>query len=209
MALNTVYRLRTRGTLFAQRVEFGVHIQQVLSTGGPSDLNGSWVANIMPLVVAATSASVNWDEIVISDVDPGTDLTQHFALTQPNPGAIVGDALPGQNAVVIQLRSLQKGRRHRGRFFLPGIAEAGTTNALLSGAQLAAVSNLASQLITFYGPAGSQTSYKLCIFSPPTPPFKQKTPPPVHTDTLITLVNNNVLDTTIRTQRRRAIGVGR
>jgi hypothetical protein len=186
-----------------------VHIQQVLASGGPSDLAGSWVANVMPLVTAASSASVNWDELVISDVSPGTDLTLHFAFTQPDPGLITGDALPGQNAAVVQLRSLTKGKRTRGRFYFPGIAEAGTTNALLTGAQLTAISNLASQLIVFYGPTGSQTSYKLVIFSPPTPPFKAKTPPPVHTNTLITPVNNTVLDTTIRTQRRRMIGVGR
>jgi hypothetical protein len=209
MALNTVFKLRTRGHLFNQQVEFGVHIQQVLSSGGAQDLAGSWTANVMPLVFAATSASVNWDELVISDVSPGTDLTIHFGFTQPNPGLIAGDCLPGQNAVVVQEHSLVKGRRHRGRFYLPGIAESGTTNALLTGSQSTAIANLASQLIVFYGPAGTQTSYRLVIFSPPTPPFKPKKQPPVHTDTLITPVNNATVDSTIRTQRRRMIGVGR
>jgi len=209
MALNTVYRLRTRGTLFSQTVEFGVHIQQILSSGGAQDLGSSWAANIMPLVFAATSTSCNWVESVISDVDPGTDLTVHFGFTQPAPGTITGDTLPGQNAIVVQLRSLTKGKRTRGRFYLPAIAEPSTLNAQLINPQLTAVQNLAQQLITFYGPAGSQTSYRLVIFSPPTPPFKAPTPPPVHTNTLITPVNSTTVDVNVRTMRRRAIGVGR
>lgn len=209
MALNTVFKLRTQGHLFNQAVEFGVHIQQVLASGGADDLAGSWEANVMPLVIAATSASVNWDRLMISDVSPGTTLTGVYGLTQPNPGAIAGDCLPGQNAALIQVRSNVKGRRYRGRFYLPGVAEAGTTNALLSGPQSVALTNLAAQLIAFYGPAGTQTSYKLCIFSPPTPPFKAPTPPPVHTDTLVTLATTCIADGTVRTQRRRMIGVGR
>jgi hypothetical protein len=208
MALNTVFRLRTRGNMFGSIVEFGVHLQQVLSSGGASDLAGSWIANVMPLVLAASSEHISWTEIVISDVDPGTALTLHTALTQPNPGLIVGEALPGQNAACVQLRSLTKGRRHRGRFFFPGIGEAGSSNAALTGAQLTAIQNLAAQLLTFYGPSGTQTSYRLVVYSPPTPPFKPKPAPPVHTDTLITPVNTTLVDVNIRTQRRRAIGVG-
>lgn len=209
MAQNTVYKVRTRGTIFAQSVEFGVHVQQVLTTGGPSDLAGSWVANVVPLVTAATVTHLNLTEIVVSDVSPGTDLTLHLPITQPAPGLIAGEALPMQCAAVVQLQTLQKGKRHRGRFFLPGIGEGGTSNYQLAGAQLTAIQNLASQLIAFYGPNGSQTSYRLCIFSPPNKPPKVHVPPPLYTNTLITPVNGTAVDVNVRSQRRREIGVGR
>lgn len=208
MALNSIYRVRTRGTLRGQRIEWGVHIQQVLASGGPADLAGSWVASVMPLVDAATSQEINWDDVLVSDTATAGSEQQILPLTQPHPGLVTGDCLPGQNAVVVSLRSGVKGRRRRGRFFLPGVSEANQANGLVTGSQLTAITALADGLRTHYGPTGSEASYRLVVYSPPTPPFKAPKPPPVHTDTLVTPVVALPVDPVIRTQRRRTIGVG-
>lgn len=207
-APDTVYRLRTRGTLFGQKVEFGVHFTRPAGTSPTSSLLAAWVASTMPLVVAATSSSVNWDDLLLSDVaTTGADqVTQ--VLTQPNPGALTGDCLPGQNAVLVSFRTGQKGGRHRGRLFLPGIAESSTTNALLTGAQLTAVQALAAGLVTQYGPGGSIPVWRLCIYSPIdiTPPPPRKFKPKA--DELVTPITVAQAVATIRTQRRRSIGTG-
>lgn len=208
MAINSVYRVRTRGTQRGQQVEFGVHIQNVLASREPSDLAASWVATAFPLVKAATSASVNWDEVVVSDTDKNGSESVELPLTQPNPGSIAGDALPNQNAMLVGLRTGVKGRRRRGRLYLPGVAEGGQTDGVLTGAQLTAVQAFAQGIVNAYGSGGTETNWRLVIYSPPTPAFKPKTPPPVHTDTIITPVTSQDIDEVIRTQRRRSIGVG-
>lgn len=208
MALNSVYRVRTRGTFRGQRVEFGVHVQNVTTARPPEDLAASWAATAVPLIKAAISSAVNLDEIVVSDTDRDGDESVELPLTQPNPGALAGDALPNQNAVVIGWRTGLKGRRRRGRMYLPGITESGNTDGVLVGSQLTAVQALAQGLVNAYGAGGTETSWRMVVYSPPTPPFKAPTPPPVHTDTLITPITTHDIDEVIRTQRRRSIGVG-
>jgi hypothetical protein len=194
-----------------QRVEWGFHLEQMSGTGGAADLAPIVEAGVFPETAAATSAEVNWDAIVISDVrsaDEGGTESYHFALTQPNPGLVAGDALPSQDAVVIGLRTGRKGGRYRGRFYLPGVAEGGTTAGRLTGAQLTAVQGLAQALIDTWGPGGSVPAYRLVVYSPPSPPFVPKTAPPARLGVIKTPILSTDLDEVIRTQRRRAIGVG-
>lgn len=208
MALDSVYRLRTIGTLRGQRVEFGVHLQQVSASGGPEDMLASWAATIMPLVVAATGAEVNWDGLIASDTSEAGDESVDLGLTQPNPGAITGDTMPGQNAVVIQLRTGTKGRRRRGRFFLPGLVETGHTNGRITGAQQTAIQGLAQGLINTYGPAGSETNYRLVVYSPEVLTFAPPKPKKPRPGTIITRITGTNIDEVVRTQRRRSIGTG-
>lgn len=209
MTINHVYRLNTRGTMFNQRVQFGVSLRQDGAAGDPTSLASHWITNIVPLIAAATSTSVTWNDVQVQDTSPTGDATYIAAISTGGTGTQTGDALPPQNAVVVQLRSAGKGRRTRGRFFLPGISETSTTNALLIAPQATAVASLASGLLSNYGPTGSQGSFHLVVWSPidltPPPPKKWK---PKETE-LVTPVNSLVMDTTIRTQRHRAIGVGR
>jgi hypothetical protein len=209
MTLGHTYRLRTIGSLRGSTVEFGVNLEHVGPGGTIADMANTWVTSMMPLVLNATSAEVNWSEIMISDRLATGDETVHFPLTQPNPGLVVGDCLPGQNAMVVSLTTGQKGRRMHGRLYLPGVSETTSANGQVTGAQLTAIQALGAGLVEHYGPGGTYPTYRLVIYSPPTPPFKPKPAPPVHTDTLITPVTAYKADHIIRTQRRRAIGVGR
>jgi hypothetical protein len=210
MAIDHVYRLSTRGRLRGSRVQFGVHFHQPTSTGSPSELAADWLAHIFTLVTPATSAEVNWENIVVSDVTtdlPG-DEQYELAIPQPSPGTVSGDCLPGQNSMLISFKTGAKGRRTRGRIFVPGVSEANTANGILTGAQLTALQALGQGIVDRYGPGGTQPNYRVVIHSPPTPPFKPKPAPPVHTDVLITPVRTATADEVVRTQRRRAIGVG-
>lgn len=211
MAAGDTYRVRTKGTLFGQSVEFGVHLQTPAAGTEADDIAASWSATIMPLVVAATSSSVNWNEITVSDVRSaaaGGLASVTLALTQPNPGAVTGDCLPGQNAIVVGLRSGLKARRGNGRFFVPGVSEANSANGVLTGTQLTAVQALAQGILNAYGPGGTEANMRLVIYSPEdltAPPVKVFKPRP---GVVITPVTSHDVDQVIKTQRRRAIGVG-
>jgi hypothetical protein len=209
MAAGDTYRVRMLGTLRASHVEFGVHIQQTAGTTGASELAAHWAANVTPLVTAATSLEVNWDEVMVSDVAETGTRTVHVALTQPLPGLITGDCLPGQNSIVVQLNTNTKGRAGHGRFYLPGVSESSSANGQVAGTQLTATQALANGLENFYGPGGTFANYRLCIYSP-----EQLDPPRVRPfkprpGVVSRLVEDTRVDPIIRTTRRRAIGVGR
>lgn len=208
MASGDNYRVRTVGTLRGSKVEFGVHITQTAGTTGAAELAAHWAANMTPLVIAATSAEVNWDEVIVADVNPLGKSSVHVAFTQPSPGAITGDCLPGQNSVVVQLLTGNKGRGGHGRFYVPGVSETNHVNGLLTGTQLTAIQALANGLENFYGPGGLFANYRLSIYS-----GEQLTPPRVkpfkaRPGVIVQTVQDTRVDPIIRTTRRRAIGVG-
>lgn len=209
MALDSIYRVRMRATYLGQQVEWGVHVRQVQATGGPSDLAASWAATILPLAEAASSSALNWNEVLVSDVAPDGSESVHLPFTQPAPGTVTGDPLPGQNTAVISLSTGLKGKRQHGRFYFPGLSEAGQVSGVMAGAQLTAIQGLAQGLINTYGPAGTNASYRLVVYSPEqlvAPPPRTFKPRP---GTIVTPVTAQKTDPIIRTQRRRAIGVGR
>ena len=209
MALNSIYRVRTQGTYRNQAIELGAHVQQVTAVGGASDLAGAWANGVGPLVIAATSADVNWRGVLVTDTNEAGEESYFFGFTQPSPGTQAGESLPNQNAAVVRLLTGVKGRRRRGRFYVPGITETANAGGSLTGTQLTAIQALGTGMIGLFGPAGSNANYRLVVYSPPTPAYVPKPPPPSHSDTLVTPVTAASVDTVIRTQRRRAIGVGR
>jgi hypothetical protein len=208
MAAGDVVRLRTRGTLLGSRVEFGVHLRYVTIGANAEDLAASWVATIMPLVIAASSNATNWDEIVVSDTNPTGAESVTLALTQPNPGGISGEPLPPQDAAVIGFRTGLKGGRRRGRMYLPGLTEGVNTNGRLQGAQLTAIQGLAQGLTNTYGPSGVEADYRLVVYSPEKLTFAPPKVPKPRPGSITTNVTSTVIDSVIRTQRRRGIGVG-
>lgn len=209
MPVSSVYRVATKGTYRQQKVQWGVHLQQKTSEGSPTDIAQAWVAVVIPLLVAATSVDVNWDSVLVTDTSPSGLLQYELPLTQPSPGAITGDSLPTQCAVVVSLLSNVKGRRTRGRFYLPGISETDTTQGNLVGPQLTAIQALANGLEANFGVSNVSALYKLVVWSPVdtvAPPPKPFKPRPTQ---MITDITSYRVDPIIRTQRRRAIGVGR
>jgi hypothetical protein len=209
VTINHTYRVRTQGTFLNQKVEWGVHMRHVGPGGDLTDFVNTWVTTIGPLLIAATSAAVNWDRLTVSDTDDNGDESIDFAFTQPYPGAITGEALPPQNTMLLSFKTGQKGRRRRGRAYIPGVSEANTSNGVLTGTQLTALEALGAGLTNTYSAGGTEPQYQLVVYSPealeapPPKPFKPRT------GTLNTFITTAVADTVVRTQRHRAFGVGR
>jgi hypothetical protein len=201
-------RVRTRGTLLGQKVEFGVHIRYQTAAANAEDLAASWTATIMPLVVAATSTDANWEQVVVSDTSSTGLESVVLPLTQPNPGTVIGDSLPPQDAAVISLRTGSKGGRKRGRFYLPGLTENYQQDGQMMGAQLTAIQALGNGIVEAYGAGGSETAYRLVVYSPEVLTFPEPKPKKPRPGRIITDVTSYVVSPVIRTQRRRSIGLG-
>jgi hypothetical protein len=208
MPANDIVRLRTKGNLLGQRVEFGVHMRYVTASSNAQDLLEHWEATIMPLVLDASSSDATWDELQVSDTNPLGQESVRLALDLPNPGHVVGDSLPPQNAAVVSLRTGTKGGRRRGRFYFPGLVETGQANGILGGTQYGAILALAEGIINAYGPSGTNAEYRLVVYSPEVLTFKppkEKKPRPGR---IISQVTSAQVANTVATQRRRGIGVG-
>lgn len=209
MTIGHTYRVRTRGTLFAQRVEWGVHIRHVGPGGDLNDFIASWAATVGPLLLAATSSACNWDNVIVTDVAPDGDESVDLGFTQPNPGLVTGDCLPPQNSMLLSFKTGQKGRRRRGRCYIPGVSEANTANGLVTGTQLTALQALGTGLTNAYKAGGTEPQYQLVVYSPeelsapPPKPFRPRE------GDVITNITNAVASDVVRTQRHRAFGVGR
>lgn len=208
MAANDVVRLRTKGVLLGSRVEFGVHMRYVTASANAQDLLNHWAATIMPLVLDASSNDVTWYELQVSDTNPLGAESVALALPSPNPGHLIGDSLPPQNTAVVSLRSGTKGGRRRGRFYFPGLTENYQANGALAGVQLGAIQELADGILGAYGPSGTNAEYRLVVYSPEVLSFPEPKPKKPRPGRIISQVTNAIVDTTIRTQRRRGIGIG-
>jgi hypothetical protein len=208
MAVGDTYRVRHRGRLRGARVETGYYLTAAQAPGDPDDAAGAATAVVQPLLDAATSAEVNWDEILVSDVSVTGSEQVVMSLTQPHPGLVAGDCLPNQNAIVMGLRTGRKGGRYRGRMFIPGVSESTSAAGRVAGAQLAAIQALGAALISNYGPAGADAGWRLQIYSP-----EDLTPPPVRPfkprpGTIKTQVTSTDVDDLVASQRRRRPGTG-
>jgi hypothetical protein len=208
MAAGDIVKVRTRGRLLGSNVEFGVHIRYNTTSATAADLAASWAATVIPMVKAASVSDCNWDRLTVSDTDPNGAESYDLPLTQPNPGDILGDPLPPQDAAVISLRTGVKGGRRRGRFYFPGITETTNQDGRMQGTQLTAIQALANGLINAYGPSGTENDYRLVVYSPEVLTFKPPRTPKPRPGTIITNVTSYTVDPVIRTQRRRSIGVG-
>lgn len=209
MTINHVYRVRTQGTLMGQRVEWGVHMRHVGPGGSIADFASDWATAIGAALIAATSSAVNWDKVSVTDVAEDGDESVDLAFTQPYPGAVTGDCLPPQNSMLLSFRTGQKGRRRHGRAYIPGVSESNTANGLLTGTQLTALEGLGAALVSNFSAGGLNPQYQLVVYSPeqleapPVKPFKPRT------GTIITPISAAEASTVVRTQRHRALGVGR
>lgn len=209
MTIGHTYRVRTQGTLMNQKVEWGVHMRHIGPGGDLADFAASWAATIGPLLIACTSSAVNWDKLTVTDVAEDGDESVDFVFTQPYPGAVTGDCLPPQNSMLLSFKTGQKGRRRRGRAYIPGVSESNTANGALTGTQLTALQALGAGLVNAFRAGGTEPQYQLEVYSP-----EQLDPPKVRPfkareGTLHTFITVAEASSIVRTQRHRAFGVGR
>lgn len=202
-----VVRLTVRGTYQGSTVMYGHHFRARTGSGTLQGLAGDYESAVLGLLKAATSAEVTWLEIMVASTREGGDETHKRPLPAASIGALAGDGLPGQNAMLVSVHTGVRGKRTRGRFYLPGISETSQTGGRIIAPQLTALSALAEGIQTSFTGSGN-VNWALTVYSPASPPYVPPPPPKLKADTIDTLVTDLIADSVIVTQRRRRLGVG-
>lgn len=207
MAINEIVKLNVRGTMFSHRVQFGHHFRMKTDTGTYPGLATAYETAIMGLVKAATSAELTWQDITVASVLATGPETHVRVLPAASVGTLAGDALPGQNSMLVSVHTGSKGRRRRGRFYVPGVTETSSVGGRVIAPQLTALNALAEGLQTSFTGAGS-ADYELVVYSPEKLTFKPPPTPKPRPGTVTSAATDLVADSLIVTQRRRRLGVG-
>jgi len=170
-----------------------------------SDLAGSFktalVKNTSGGLLFQMSTRCSCSEVDVVDVVPGTGATV-FSGFSSVAGIEASDELPPQSAAVISWRTATKGRSFRGRSYYPGLCEFHQANGTLTNTCHTNLVTIVTQMLAVYGPGGSDTHWQFVVISrrhlgaPRTPPIG-------------TAVVSGLVDTIVRSQRRRQVGVGR
>lgn len=87
-----------------------------------SRLGAWWGSTMKPLVVS----NYTLNNITCTDLSPSGPPSTVFTTSLPNSGTLSGDALPGNCALVMSLRTALRGRSFRGRIYHCGIGESQT-----------------------------------------------------------------------------------
>lgn len=139
--------------------------------------------------------------------------------SQTAGGGGTGAYLPPQSALVITLNTGQTGRRRRGRIYLGGYEMANQSSGTWGGTHITAVTNAFQTFWLKYATASAtSTVFRLGVWSgriatgcerDPNPPYKMKNIETPNLDDAWRLCTAYLVRTTVFTQRRRVLGVGR
>lgn len=202
-----VVRLTVKGSLMGSQVMYGHHLRAKSTTGTLQALAAAYETAVLTLLLAATSAEVTWQEITVASTREGGDETHRHPLPAGSVGVLTGDALPAQNSMLVSVHTGVRGRRTRGRFYVPGISETSQIGGRIIAPQLTALNALAEGIQAAFTGSGN-ANWALTVYSPKSPEPKPVAPPKLKPDTIDTLVTDLIGDSLIVTQRRRRLGVG-
>lgn len=134
--VNDLYQVRVKGFQEQQETNNVMHFKcTVASADVELELIQALIACYIETLLPGLSAAWTLDTVVWKRVSPtlGPDF-----ITVPgvaSAGAIAGDALPTFNAALLSIRTAEGGRSKRGRMFLAGLPETGTTGSSIAVAQ--------------------------------------------------------------------------
>lgn len=207
VATGDVVRLTVRGTFQGSTVMYGHHFLAKPIPGSFVGLATAYQTTAIPLLVAATSAEVTWIDITVAAMRADGDETLRHPLPAATIGTQTGDALPGQNSMLVSVHTGVRGRRRRGRFFVPGVSETSQVGGRIIAPQLTALIALAEGIQTAFTGSGN-VNWELCVYSPVSPPPPPPKTPKLKEDTITTPAKDLIADSAVVTQRRRRLGVG-
>lgn len=159
-ATNDCWQVRVQGRMEGQVTENVLHFKTLSDTDDIelrliAALVSCFVTHLIPVVTSAWSL----ERVVWKQVTPVLGVEHVYTTGLPVAGSGPATALPSFNSAVLSIRTLQGGRSHRGRMYIPGIPEAATTisafdtgNAFWTG-----LVNFAACLVTtfvFHDPVG-------------------------------------------------------
>lgn len=132
-AINDLFQVRVKGFLHNQECNNVIHFKAITSDDDVDlhliqALIECFVMHLLP----GLSSNMILDTVVWKKVHPtlGPDFITPFPAA--SLGAIVGDSQPSFCAALLSIRTAQGGRSKRGRMFLAGLPESGTTQSSIN-----------------------------------------------------------------------------
>lgn len=131
--INLICSYCIRGNRLSTKMSYGV--DRALIANDPQTLLDAWVAAVFPAWQAAVSTEVSFQMCYAYADAPGTCIPNQQPFVS-EAGSVVGNSLPGNIPVVVQIRQTEVPGRHNGRMFVSGISEADVTDSLITTAVL-------------------------------------------------------------------------
>ena len=230
MAVDDVYQLQLRSVYAGQQLMNTLHFR-TKTAADPTPATALLLADDWKNAFrTAQVTTFNYSSWLLQQVRGGTvsytnrpclrdgGIRIEGAFTGAVAGAVVGDGMPPQSAIVTTLSTGFSGRRRRGRLYLPGFQEQDqSAGQLIPGAVTFMQSLWATQMGKF-GPGGSNATWQLGIWSmrtatgcaprgvPPWGMINVDPPDPAAAYLDVTTATPKAI---VYSQRRRTIGVGR
>jgi hypothetical protein len=200
MALGDVFRVALAGMVGTEpwMTTFGL-VEGSGAPGGPNPLQdaAAAVATALggsPLVDFSNAMTIT--DIIVQDVQPGTAGSSH------NPVAFTGSGtdpiVAPQDAVVISWRTALAGPANRGRMYIPGVPSNGAINGYVQGAWQDVISAFASLLFDPFAADGTDYQLNVLSYTPGSSPRTLRAAVPI---------TSFSIDNTVKSQRRRGVGV--
>lgn len=209
MALGNIYRAAVRGHLDTVEWVNTLYFKQLSAGGDLSGLAASIDSIIYQGVESIEAPGWGLDDITISElvVGGGEQLVEPSTTVGTVTGAPRGATTV---SVVISFRSTLAGRSHRGRNYLALYNTGSELQGSLLAASKTTVEAAYDAFLTAYGDAGTDTDYTWGVWS-------RKLGETLDTSGRVTAYNPAAgffpvhairVDSVLRTQRRRELGVG-
>lgn len=199
MLAGDIVQLVVQGEIEGQQTNNVLHYKVMESAGAGATMTEfftAWAAINQADWLDAVSAewemiSLRGQVVLPVKLDPVIELTAGATV-----GTIAGDSLPSMNAAVLSWRTGIASRKKRGRTYIAGIPESGTTKSVLTAAQIGLLTNLKDDLITevVAGAGGNTANLRLIVRS--------------LTGGGETVITTGEVRSTVYTQRRRILGRG-
>jgi hypothetical protein len=208
MAYNDIYRLRIYQRMHTAQVVNVIHFVEDLAAvgGGAAGIANDFVTNMTATLKARASRQVTFDYVECQSIVPfvGGPVVVNFPAS--TLGTVSEDAASATLCEVVTVYSQRGGRRGRGRMFLPpgGTVIASAQNGTWGATQTGRTTAFATAMATRYIGIAGTVAYCLGVWSkvmgPQFPPWSSSQ---------FARATGLTVRTTIRTQRRRQLGVGR
>jgi hypothetical protein len=208
MAYNDIFRLRVYQTMHSAQVVNVMHFVQddPLPSRGAQELANDFVTNMTATIKARTVGACTFNYVEVQSIVPFSGASAITAFPGGTVGTVGGQSASATLCEVLTIYSERAGRRGRGRLYLPS-SDSSTAGASVGAwlpAQTTRTQAFATALFNRYIIAGHPIGWVLGVWSRASGPVL-----PPWTSSQFARATGLTVRTTIRTQRRRQLGVGR
>jgi hypothetical protein len=210
VAIGDIVKLSVIGAMFGSRINFGWHFRHLGADLDHQDLSDAYQTACSGPMLNCMTQDVGILGFEVSSVRVSGPETLFDPVSGNVVGQFAGASLPPQDAMCASVHTGLKGRRRRGRFYIPGIVNTPGTGGEIPTLQRAQLEGFLTALKANFtlGGATPNPNFRMVVFSPADPLFRTKKGEATRLTELVTDATNITYDTVIRSQRRRQKGVG-